>query len=212
MKTSLPTPIPLAALLGQNKNQQYITTTENNFRHYDVFIDSEIEEPSEYRELISILFNAGEMDTINIFINSGGGNLDTALAIVEGLKNTSAKVTALIIGACHSAASIISMYCHEVAVLDNAYSMVHTASFGSSGNTSNVKSHTEFTVSQVEKLLNDTYEGFLTKEELAKVKSGVELWFDADQIRKRVLSRVKHLETKIRKMNKQENKVVSDDK
>lgn len=196
-------PFPLAALLQQNKPSSYITSSEISARQYDVFIDSSIEEPSEYREFLSILFSAGEYDSINIFINSPGGHLDTALAIVEGLKCTQARVTAHIIGACHSAASIISMYCHEVAVLDNAYSMVHTASFGTVGNTGNVKAHTEFTVKMVERLLNETYEGFLTHEELAKVKTGVELWFDADEIRERMKRRVKFLNQKLKKEQRQ---------
>jgi hypothetical protein len=46
----------------------------------------------------------------------------------------------------------------------------------------------------VEKLINDTYEGFLTKDELSRVKSGVEMWFDADEIRDRMRSRIKHLQ------------------
>lgn len=195
-------PFPLSALMGRNKSDEYISSVERSYHHHDVFLDSDIEDPAEYRELIALLFNASEDDTINIFINSNGGCLDTALAIVEGLKVTSAQVTAVVIGACHSAASIITMYCHQVAVLDNAYSMVHTASFGSSGNTGNVKAHTEFTVRQVEKLLNDTYEGFLNKEELAKVKSGVELWFDAEDIRQRMESRIKLLTAKQRKSEK----------
>lgn len=189
-------PIPLNLLKGNQAH--YINSIERTFHHHDVFIDSSIDEPQEYRELIALLFNAGEGDTVSIYINSEGGHLDTALAIVEGLKATHANTTAILIGACHSAASIIAMYCHDVCVLDGAYSMVHTASFGSHGNTSNVRSHTEFTVRQVEKLLNDTYEGFLTKEELQKVKTGVELWFDADQIRKRMLGRAKF----VKKMNK----------
>lgn len=194
-------PLPLAALLAKG-DDQYINSIQKTVHHHDVFLDEDIEEPSNYRELLALLFNAGEEDTINIFINSNGGHLDTALAVVEGLKATSAHVTAVMIGACHSAASIISMYCHEVAVLDNAYSMIHTASFGAMGSTGNVKAHTEFTVRQVEKLLNDTYDGFLTKDELAKVKSGVELWFDSDEIRKRMESRVKFLQAKAKKEHK----------
>lgn len=186
-------PFPLAALLAGKSNDQYINSIEKTAHHHDVFLDGDITEPSNYRELLALLFNAGEDDSINVFINSNGGHLDTALAVVEGLKATQAHVTAVLIGACHSAASIISMYCHEVAVLDNAYSMVHTASFGAAGSTGNVKAHTEFTVKQVEKLLNDTYEGFLTKDELVKVKQGVEMWFDADEIRARMETRVAHL-------------------
>lgn len=200
-KSQMPFPFSFADLL-KGKQEGYISVHERTARHFDVFLDSDISEPSDYRELLAMLFNATEDDTVNIFINSNGGHLDTALAVVEGLKATSAKVTAVIIGACHSAASIISMYCHEVAVLDNAYSMVHTASFGAQGNTGNVKAHTEFTVRQVEKLLNDTYEGFLTKDELVKVKSGVELWFDADQIRERMGNRIKFLSQKLKKMQK----------
>lgn len=205
-------PFPLNAMLGDKGNGQYINSIEKTVHHHDVFLDGDITEPSNYRELLALLFNAGEEDSVNIFINSNGGHLDTALAVVEGLKATDARVTAVVIGACHSAASIISMYCHHVAVLDNAYSMVHTASFGAAGSTGNVKAHTEFTVQQVEKLLNETYEGFLSKEELVKVKQGVELWFDADEIRKRMESRVKHLEAKFKKdMKKTKKEEVKDE-
>ena len=189
----------LPNLIQDLKNSQYISAQQQSFTHYNVFIDKEVGEPSEYRELISTLFNANLGDTIAIYINSPGGQLDSALSIIEGLKNTQAQVTCIIMGACHSAASLISMYCDEVAVMDNAYSLVHTASFGSSGNTNNVKSHTEFTVKMVEKLLNETYDGFLTKQEMVDVKHGVELWFDADEIRKRMESRVKFLNSKIKK-------------
>lgn len=199
--TNSQTILPLLSALSGNKSE-YINTTQISASHSDVFIDSNIEEPQHYRELISLLFNASENDTINIYINSEGGSLDTALAIVNGLKNTNAHVTALIVGACHSAASIISMYCHQVAVLDGAYSMVHTASFGSVGSVGNVRAHTEFISRQVEKILDETYTGFLTKEELAKIKTGVELWFDADEIRARMEHRVNYLEQQLRKDKK----------
>jgi ATP-dependent protease ClpP protease subunit len=190
-------------LLQALSKSGYVNSQTVSFQHHDVFLDSEIGEPENYRELISLLFNANEGDSVSIFINSPGGHLDSAIAIVEGIKNTSAQVTGFVIGACHSAASIISMYCHQVMVMDNAYSLVHTASFGSSGNTNNVKSHTEFTVDMVEKLLNDAYEGFLTKEELAKVKTGVELWFTSEQIREKMENRGKVIAKKTQKKAKE---------
>lgn len=190
-------------LEGLNKGPHYININEKSSRQYNIFIDTDIGPPSDYRELVSILFSADEDDQIMIFINSGGGHFDTAMAIVEGLKSTHAKVTAILIGACHSAASVISMYCHDVVVLDSAYSMVHTATFGSVGNVSNVKSHTEFTIKQLEKVLMDTYEGFLSKEELLKIKSGSELWFNAEEIRSRIASRVKFVEAKNKKKAKE---------
>jgi ATP-dependent protease ClpP protease subunit len=199
-------PLPLAALLKQKQNDGYINTSEMTIRNHDVFIDSDIEEPAEYRDLISILFNANEGDSISIFINSGGGHMDTALAIVEGLKATSAHTTAILLGACHSAASIITMYCDEVAVTDSAYMMVHTAAGGNFGTVSNAASQAAFINRKVNVLLDDTYNGFLSKEELEKVRQGVEVWLDAEDIRTRFQSRVKYLETKAKKEEKRGRK------
>ena len=180
-------------LAGLMKHVQ-INSTETVLRTYDVYLDEAIEEPSNYRELISLLMNAGPDDQINLFINSPGGHLDSATAIITAIQCSNAEVKALLMGACHSAASIITMYCTQVHVFNSAYMMAHTASFGSVGNTSTVKSHTDFTVAQVEKLLDDAYEGFLTKEELAKVKNGVEVWFDSEQIINRMKGRMKVLQ------------------
>jgi ATP-dependent protease ClpP protease subunit len=102
-------------------------------------------------------------------------------------------------GACHSAASIISMYCHNIHVFETAYMMIHTASFGNFGNTTTVKTQTDFTVEQVEKLLDDAYRGFLDKKELNEVKQGIELWYDSEEIRKRLKKRVAILDAEEKK-------------
>lgn len=180
-------------------NQQmtpYISAVENVTHQYKVFLDGEITHSADYRDLISILFDAESEDVIRIFIDSAGGDLDTAMIIVEGIKATNAHVIAIIIGACHSAASIISLYCHEVIVLDNAYSMIHTASFGTIGNTGNLKSHTTFMIKKIENVLEQTYEGFLTPEELTQIKQGAELWFDAPEIRERLKRRIEIINRK----------------
>lgn len=186
--------IPLQSI--QIQQQNFINSLDHTIKKYNVFLDSEIGEPSEYRELLTILFNAPPDSLIYLYINCSGGNLDTTLAIVEAIKMCEAKVSAILIGSCHSAASIIALNCDEIIVLDNAYSMVHTASFGSSGNVGTVKSHTEFVIAQIDKLIEQTYSGFLNKEELAKVKNGNELWFNAEDIRKRLKRKFKHLNKK----------------
>lgn len=66
----------------------FIRTVTQEVKRHDVFLDTDISEPSNYRDLISLLFNAGENDTINIFINSQGGHLNSALAIIEGIKQS----------------------------------------------------------------------------------------------------------------------------
>ena len=187
---------------GLLNNVHINSITSTNTTH-EVFIDSDIEEPSKYRELISLLINAPASDKIHLMINSPGGNLDTACAIINGIMVSQAEVTAFLMGACHSAASMITMYCHNVHVFDTAYIMIHTGSFGSSGNTTTIKAHTDFTINQIEKLLDDAYEGFLNKDELQQVKNGIEIWFEASDIRERLKTRFDVLEAKRKEVERQ---------
>lgn len=171
----------------------HIKTTDTVYKDHDVFLDSEIGEPSQYRELVQLLINASENDRINLHINSPGGDLDSATSIITGIQCCRGEVKAYLMGACHSAASIITMYCPEVHIFPPAYMMCHTATFGSSGNTNAIKAHTDFTVTQVEKLLDDAYEGFLSKHEIEQVKQGIEIWFDSTEITNRLKGRLKVL-------------------
>ena len=197
------TPNILSGLL----NNVYINTIDTTSRIHEVYLDSEIEEPSKYRDLISLLINAGPNDKVHLFINSNGGHLDTAGAIISGILSCQAEVTAFIMGACHSAASLITMYCHSIHVYDTAYMMIHTASFGSSGNTPTVKAHTDFTIKQCEKLMVDAYEGFLTKSEMDKVLNGIELWFNADEIKPRLKKRFEAVELQTKREQEKKNEV-----
>ena len=182
------------ALLGNLTNNVHINPIQTSATTHEVFLDMDIDDPHKYRNLISLLINASATDKIHLYINSNGGHLDTAIAIINAMLVCRAEITGFIMGACHSAASIMSMYCHSVHVFETAYMMIHTASFGNFGNTTTVKAQTDFTVDQVEKLLDDAYNGFLTKEEMKEVKQGMELWFNSEEIRKRLKKRYAILE------------------
>jgi ATP-dependent protease ClpP protease subunit len=195
------------SLFGGLLNNVHINTIESVYRTHEVFLDSTIDEPNKYRELISLLINAGENDKIHLFINSNGGHLDTAGAIISGILSSRAEVTAFLMGATHSAASLISMYCHAVHVYDTAYMMIHTASFGSSGNTPTVKAHTDFTIKQCEKLMLDAYEGFLSKAEMDKVLNGLELWFNAEEIKPRLKKRFEAVQLQDKKAAEKANEI-----
>lgn len=181
-------------LLNNLTNNVHINAVTASVTTHEVFLDMDIEDPHKYRNLISLLINAQPNDRIHLYINSNGGNLDTAIAIINAMLVCQAEITGFIMGACHSAASIITMYCHSVHVFETAYMMIHTASFGNFGNTTTVKTQTDFTVEQVEKLLDDAYKGFLDSKEMKEVKQGIELWYDSEEIRRRLKKRVTALE------------------
>lgn len=166
----------------------FIKTVRQEMANHQVFFDEDIGDPSKYRDLINALYMANEQDEFNFFINSNGGNLDSCMAIVEGIKSSPAFVRAILIGTAHSAASIIALSCNEVTVTQSASMMIHTASYGTGGSTHNVKSHTDFSTVFINKILDSIYTGFLTTEELTEVKKGVEMWLSADDI----VARLKH--------------------
>jgi ATP-dependent protease ClpP protease subunit len=139
---------------------------------------------------------SGENDQVNLLINSSGGYLSTAIAIIEGIKASDAMVRAIIVGECHSAASMIALNCHEIVVTDSAHMMTHTASYGTGGMTQNVKSHSDFSTGFINKIIDSTYSGFMQNDEIIELKKGVEFWFDADQIRTRLESRLEYLKKK----------------
>lgn len=178
------------------KQSSLFRTQKHEIYSHSVFLDEDIGPPTKYRDLIYALYSAGQNDQFNIMINSPGGYLSSALGIIEAIKNSDAIVRAVINGECHSAASMIALNCDEIIITDAAHVMVHTASYGAGGSTGNVKSHTDFYTGMINEILDTTYSGFLTDDEMKDMKKGVEFWFDAGQIRKRINARSKFLEEK----------------
>lgn len=161
------------------------------------YLDEDITWPWYYRPLMQELVEANEGDTVELFFNSHGGLLDSAIAITEAIKATKGKVTAFIMGPCHSAASFIALSCHELIVFDSATMLVHTASHGAAGKNSDLLQQAVFNAKKVDDFLEVCYKGFLEDTEIASLKRGGDFWFTAEEIRTRLLKRnEKYLETR----------------
>ena len=74
-----------------------------------------------------MLNNATEQDLVVLNINSGGGHLDSAISIIDALKNTRANTLAWISGSCYSAASLIALNCQNLEVGEFATLMCHNS-------------------------------------------------------------------------------------
>jgi hypothetical protein len=64
--------------------------------------------------------------------------------------------------------------------------LCHYVTYGTSGKAYDVKQHTQHISKVTEKLFRDTYELFLTEDEIEKCLEGFELWLDADSINARL--------------------------
>lgn len=126
--------------------------------------------------------NLGEIENINLYINSPGGSVFAAVAIANTLKNHKAKVTAYIDGLAASAATIITSACDIVKMPKNALFMIHNPLTWTYGN----KQELEKAGILLDKVKDSILETYLaksknkTKEELSALMDE-EKWFNAEE-------------------------------
>jgi ATP-dependent protease ClpP protease subunit len=153
------------------------------------YLDETIKEAKYYRNWISSVESLSENDMVYLSVNSYGGYLDGAIAIINAMKSTEASVHVCLDGVAASAASLIALASPSVSVSPYASMMIHAATFGAFGKQSDVISHASFIDKQVKVLMNEIYKDFLTEKEFEEVIVGREIWFDAEEIIKRLQAR-----------------------
>lgn len=153
---------------------------------YTLYLDDYIGAPSEYRDHMEALESANEWDDVRLVISSGGGRLDAGLMLINGIKSCRAPVTAHIHDQCGSMATGIALACDKWKLGEFAYFFVHTASWGTFGKDSEIRSHVQFMDKRIDKFLHKMYDGFLTEEEISLVGKGQDMWIDAEELSQRL--------------------------
>ena len=149
---------------------------------YEFNLDEDIKEPSYYRNLIEVLNNATEQDLVVLNINSGGGHLDSAISIIDALRNTRANTLAWISGSAYSAAGIIALSCQNLEVGEFATLMCHNSQYGLGGYTTDIKDRAVFEHKMISKIMHSVYKYFLSVDEVEAVLANKTIWMDADEI------------------------------
>lgn len=158
---------------------------------YTVPIDEDFVEPSYYRGVCKMLYDATEHDIVKFQINSFGGRFDGLVALLQAIESTNAITVAEIIGECHSSASLLALSCDEVAVGTNANMLCHYARWGFGGKGGDVVKHSLHQKKIADALIERVYADFLTKEEIELIKDGHEHWLTSEEIQERLEVRKK---------------------
>lgn len=172
----------------QHIHLPYFESTQTS-RCIKAYLDENIKEAKYYRNWIQSVESLNEGDLVYLSVNSYGGYLDGAIAIINAMQSTDANVHVCIDGVAASAASLIALAAPSVAVSPYASMMIHAATFGAFGKQSDVISHASFVDKQVKALMHDIYKDFLTEEEFQEVIVGREIWFDSEEIVSRLKRR-----------------------
>lgn len=149
------------------------------------YLSDQINEPFTYNELCHRLRTAPEGTTTTLHINTPGGIIDSALMIIDAIKQTKAKVVAHLTGTVASAGTIISLACDELILGDHLTFMIHNYSGGLVGKGHEMKAHQEFVDKNLNEAFMNFYIGFLSTKEMAEIIDGRDLWLNKDQVASR---------------------------
>jgi ATP-dependent protease ClpP protease subunit len=180
-------------IFKQLRNNTPVQRLTMSFDHIHLTFDERgISGVSEHMEEVEAITNATENDTIFIHTRGcPGGSMDTLLVFANLLMNTPAKTVAVIEGYNASAATMLPLLCQFHEVTPYAGFMCHTAQSGEWGAVGNVERAAVFNAQRCHEFLEDIYEGFLTKEEIQKLKDGSELYLNTEAIQERLEKRKK---------------------
>ena len=152
---------------------------------YVVNIDSIIVSPSFYRPILTALKNARKQDRVTINITTQGGDVATAMLIMNHILKCDAEVSCVLYEGC-SAGSMLALCCDRIELTEFSFMMIHGIGTGLSGNVQVMENQSKFFSVQNKDIISSCYKTFLTEVEMQKVINGEEVWMNKKEIAKRL--------------------------
>lgn len=150
------------------------------------FLNGEITNSTRYNDLKAILRAMSQNDHLHLHINCCGGDLYTALELINAIKASQGNVVAVLDPYAASAASMIFLQCPCTSFNTYSTMMIHAYTDCIYGKANELKSNFYFNSEYLKNLYYDIYENFLTKKEIDEVLAGKDMYFNSDQINRRL--------------------------
>ena len=174
----------MTKLFGSSEIQQRSlpTSATHNFYLYGV-----IDDLQEYVDFIATLDYAQEHDIINIYINSPGGSLTTAISIVHAMMRSQANIICHADGEVASAATLIFFAGHMYVVYPYSHAMFHDASGGVGNQKLNENMKRIHATSElIEQMAFDLYCPVFSEEEVIEILEGKDYYCSAEELYDRI--------------------------
>lgn len=163
---------------------------------YRVYMLDEIGHPQDYAELVELMQDLDETVTIEWYLNSPGGVLNTATMLLDAMITCKAKLVGKLSGLVASAATMLTLGFDEVKIAPYIEFLVHNYSGGLSGKGNELRAQQAFVEKETAKLFKEVYKGFLTTAEIKRIMSDQDMWMSKDEIEKRLAKRKELLNEK----------------
>lgn len=134
------------------------------------------------KQIDADLKNLGELDVLNVRINSGGGNVFAGQAIYTMLKrNKTPNKCAYIDGLAASMASLVPLGCNKVIMAGNALQMIHRPYAGAIGTADDLRDRADV-LDKIEGIVADIYaeKSGLPREKVSEMMAA-ETWLTAQE-------------------------------
>ena len=154
-------------------------------KHWDIFIYDEVKHPTEFMEMIHVLNTAKEGDSVTMHLNTPGGYLDSAIAIVGALNTTMASTHVKISGTVASAGTMIALACDTMELAVGSTFMIHYFSCGYFGKGNELITQAVYGDTNTTELYHEYYKYFLSTEEIDDVIRGSDIYLTAVQTAER---------------------------
>jgi ATP-dependent protease ClpP protease subunit len=178
--------LDLMELFGKNVKQDERIFNKQLINVYEFYLSGEIESSEEYIQWFDTIRHAGENDAIKFYINSGGGDVFTAIQFMRALQETSANVIMSVEGICASAATMIMLCGDTFEVSPHSMFMFHNYSGGTFGKGGEMLDQLKHERVWSERLLKEVYVNFLTEQEIGSILDNKDIWMDGEEVVKRL--------------------------
>ncbi len=153
--------------------------------YYEFYLSGAITAPEDYVEWFNIIRNASGNDTVKIYINSRGGDADTAIQFMRVLGETDAHVICSIEGSCMSAATMVFLCGSEFEITPHSLFMVHNYSGGIFGKGAEIYDQAVFERKWSAEFLRHIYKDFLTEQEVQNLLDNKDMWMTSSEVLER---------------------------
>ena len=174
---------------GLNKNQLQNAYQRPVSNIFDLYLTGPIGDAKDYQDWNQMMRSATENDIVYIHINSGGGEMFTAIQLMRSMQETPACVVASVEGMCMSAATLLFLTADICEISEHSHFMFHTYSSGNWGKGSDQLANVMADDKWARHLFNTVYKGFLDPKEMSAMIDGKDLWMNPAEVGKRLEKR-----------------------
>jgi ATP-dependent protease ClpP protease subunit len=165
------------------------STSTDTSQHFRLFLDDIFHDGAQIHELLNSLHNAGDEDTLEVRINSGGGFVKYGQQLINVINGKFSErcITVIEADAC-SMAALIFMAGDRRVVYEHSILMVHDLSMYLVGKASESKKQLEAETYVFKNKFISLFENCLSEEEIDNIFEGKDQWFDAQEMCSRGLA------------------------